>query len=689
MRCITIGGWCAGLLAGCGASDLPVSEGERSDLACDALSVQLPGGRRDNVTLRRSLQDLLALYDLPSGSLPRAETANGYANPRIDGDGGMGEAFSLAWRVLVSDVVGEGVRSHATVSFPLHRVAPDAGYPSASPFRSDEYVLNYRHGSPPISWEVDLPFAATWRLSLEVSWLTGWEDADYPADPSIATWSVDGERIAEWQVAPGYDALETTEVQVPLTKGVHRLTLTPTWVGPAFTGFSTNVWQLGRFEADAPLAGSDHLQVGGREASCASDTVAECASELLLPLARRAWRSPVSTDAAQRIIDLVEQAHGAGATPEVAVELGAEFILSSPRFLMLPAANQPGERSAHQLSDALAVALWRSVPDDILLDCADSDALLDSDDPVCGLPAQVDRMLEHPRSDAMFEDFAVQWLGLEALLDIERDPSIQDDLSPQEVQRLVRSARDELRRNVLDLFARDAPVTELIESRGRWVDARLGAHYSGGALDLEVPSGVELIQTPERPGLLGSAAFLALTSQPNRTSPVKRGVYVLGRLLCDPPSPPPPGVPLLPDPEAAADSREALGSHTQDPACASCHDKIDPIGFALEGFDALGAARSSYPDGRPVNTSATLPDGSEVSGLVELSAWLAAQPEVESCVARNLFIWLQGRAPTQADAALLEQMASPEHPPTLGSMVSTWALSPQARCAVPEAGGAE
>ena len=362
-------------------------------------------------------------------------------------------------------------------------------------------------------------------------------------------------------------------------------------------------------------------------ASTASEDETACAHEIISTLARRAYRRPV-TDADLEI-PLGLYREGASAGFESGLELAVRGILVSPNFLFRfedqPAAAEP--HTPYRISDLelatrLSFFLWSSIPDDELIDVAVSGRLHEAD----VLRGQLGRMLDDPRSQALVENFAGQWLHVRNVATLQPSPELLfhfDDNLRQAFEReteLFFEAIIRENRSVLDLL--DADYTFLNE--------RLAKHYGIGAVYGERFRRVSLPADSVRRGLLGQGSVLTGTSRSNRTSPVIRGKWILENLLGTPPPPPPPNVPDLEDerdPRKVLPMREQLAVHRANPVCASCHAQMDQLGFALENFDAIGEWREIYTSGLPIDASAEFPDGTTFDGPAELRQLLLSQSD--------------------------------------------------------------
>ena len=291
-----------------------------------------------------------------------------------------------------------------------------------------------------------------------------------------------------------------------------------------------------------------------------------------------------------------------------------------------------------EIASRLSFFLWSTIPDDELLETAENGRLSEPE----VLRYQVERMLADERADSLIENFAAQWLFLRNLRalgpDVNIFPEFDDNLRDalQRETQMFLSSQLRQNRSVLDLLTADYT----------YVNGRLARHYGMAGISGSRFRRVEY-DDPSRAGLLGHGSILAVTSYANRTSPVLRGKWLLENILGEPPPPPPPDVPELPkkgDGAAASSVRERLEQHRADPACATCHDRIDPLGFALENFDALGKWRAVDEDGVAIDPSSELHDGTRLDGPVELRALLLERRrEFLTTFTRKLMTYALGR----------------------------------------------
>lgn len=389
----------------------------------------------------------------------------------------------------------------------------------------------------------------------------------------------------------------------------------------------------------------------------------DCAKDVIATFATRAWRGQVGPRDLARLGALYDGERAAGDDSEQALKTTMAAVLLSPRFLFrleldddVAAADviAPGVRalSDHELAARLAALLWSSTPDDRLLSLADIGALRDER----VLLDEARRMLDDPKSTALVERFFAMWLGLEALDHARPDPG----RFPGFDEDLRQSMRCETELLVDRVFRDGGTLGELFVGERSFVNHPLAAHYGlpppaltddndrGGYVDTS-------LKGLRRPGLLTTGAVLTMNARPTRTSPTRRGVWVLDRLMCTVPPPPPPGVEGLIESVAGEEPdsvRALLEQHRADPSCASCHSFIDPMGLPLERYDAVGRVRES--DGRFAIDDSAFWFGDEddvIDGAADLSARLAVDPQVERCLAQRAVSYGTGVAVSDDNAA--------------------------------------
>ncbi len=424
---------------------------------------------------------------------------------------------------------------------------------------------------------------------------------------------------------------------------------------PRQTGFPLAInerWQgnaaIGSVEIGGPYAVDGPGITASRRAifTCHPDAGADaaaCARQILERLARRAYRRPVTDADVDLLLDFYGERERQDGF-EAGIQFALQRLLTDPEFLFRierdPAGAEPG--AAYTLSDIalasrLSFFLWSSIPDEELLDAAIRGNLSDPD----VLETQVRRMLRDQRSRALVDNFAGQWLLLRNIPTVQPDPI----LFPTFDENLRVAFQRESELFVESIMREDRSVVDLIAADYTFVDERLAAHY--GIPGVYGSRFRKVTLDGRRAGLLGHGGLLTVTSYPNRTSPVLRGKWVLENLLGAPPPPPPPDVPSFPergDHGEPATVRELLEMHRRSPACAGCHAPMDPLGFALEQFDAIGRWRTTDGDA-PIDAHGVMPTGDAFDGLSGLKEMLAGNPEpLVRTVTEKLLAYALGRA---------------------------------------------
>lgn len=382
----------------------------------------------------------------------------------------------------------------------------------------------------------------------------------------------------------------------------------------------------------------------------------ECAQQIIATLLRRACRTPVDEEDVAPTLQLYREARASGSFEE-GIEMALSAVLVNPRFLFRierdPEGIAPGTPyriSDVELASRLSFFLWSSVPDEELLELAEHGRL--SDPGV--LEQQTRRMLADERSQALVNNFAGQWLYLRNLEsvtpDLRRYPDFDDNLR--------QALRKETELFFESIMREDRSVLDLLQAHYTYLNERLAKHYGiphvYGSRFRRVP----VDESSKRGGLLRQGSILTVTSYATRTSPVLRGKWVLENILGTPPPPPPPDIPALEDNSVSAklSVRERLAQHRADPTCASCHNLIDPIGFAFENYDALGRWRE-VEEGQPVDASGGLPDGSRFTGLAGLEQGLLDRPEIfVATLTEKLLTYGIGRGHEPSDAPAIRKI---------------------------------
>jgi hypothetical protein len=373
-----------------------------------------------------------------------------------------------------------------------------------------------------------------------------------------------------------------------------------------------------------------------------------CARAFIARFGRRAYRRPLAGDEIDALVAVFDET--ATRTPAAALEVVIGTMLQSPFFLYRVERTDPATQrlGAYELASALSYFLWRSMPDDALLDAAERGDLATPE----GVEREARRLLDDPRSDDAIASFHEEWLEIGELEIAERDPALFPEFSPELARAMVRETRDFGVRVVRD----DGRFTTLLLSPRTRIDDSLAALY--GVEAPEAPWGSEIELGPERRGVLTHASVLAAHSHPDQTSPVRRGAFVRARFLCQDVPPPPDDRMVVPPPAgSAATARERLALHRSDPSCAGCHALMDPIGFGFERYDAVGRHRASE-GGVAVDASgevvASIDADGAFDGAVELAERLASSRAVSDCYATQWFRFVAGRREDPSERCALD-----------------------------------
>ena len=611
--------------------------------------------RLNRVEYSNAVRDLLALDIDPGLSLPPDDSGYGFDN--------IGDVLS------VSPVLLE---RYISLARKISRLA--VGDPAIQP-SVDEYAVPVSL-SQADSVSDELPFGSRGGIAIHHDFPL---DAEYSFRIRIRGFNnrapdlvqhldlrLDGVRLKEFEIrGKSGDADEESpafEVRAPVKAGVRT-------VGVNFLGefaLQEGVLPAALSKPTAPprnlpgRIGVDSVLIGGPfEATGSGDTPARqrifgcrpadsrdevpCARRIFLTLARHAYRRPIKEADVKPLLSFYESGRRKG-TFESGIEMGLRRMLVAPAFLFRverdPAGAAPG--SAYQLNDfelasRLSFFLWSSIPDEELLDLADQGKLKDP----AVFEQQVRRMLADRRSRTLVSNFAGQWLYLRNLSRAQPDP----DSFPEFDDNLRQAFQRETELLLEAIIREDRSVVDLLDSNFSYLNERLARHYQIANVHGSNFRRVSLTDS-DRFGLLGQGSILTVTSYPTRTSPVLRGKWILENLLGTPPPPPPANVPDLKDHAEdgrALSLREQMEKHRADSTCASCHARMDPLGFALESFDGVGKHRTKDANGI-IDTSGLLPDGTRFEGpggLRELL--LGRRDQFVETVAEKLLTYALGR----------------------------------------------
>ena len=616
-----------------------------------------------------AVRDLLALEVDGQALLPADESGYGFDN--------IGDVLTVSPGLLDRYLLAAAKISRQAVGDPTLR-------PTTALYRTSPLLAQDGRVSE------DLPFGSRGGLAVRHHFPL---DAEYVIRVALRGRSraghaleirLDRERVARFDLGER----APLEVRVPVAAGTrllgvsfvealeHSLPLDGRPPPPPITSFAFTLYpndpSVERVEIVGPYAGRTPADTPSRRAifTCRPDTAPEemaCAERIVGALARRAYRRPVTAADTAPLLAAYAAGREEGGGFEDGVRWAIEALLVSPKFLFRveepPAGAAPG--APYRLGDLdlasrLSFFLWSRLPADELVDLAARGRLREPG----VLERQVGRMLADPRAQALVENFAGQWLYLRNL------PSVAPDTVrfPDFDDNLRRALRQETELFVASQIREDRGVLDLLRADYTFINERLARHYGipgvyGGHFRRVA------YRDDRRAGLLGHGSLLTVTSYPHRTSPVLRGKWLLENLLGAPPPPPPPDIPELDEPgerEAPATMRERMARHRASPACATCHAKIDPLGFALENFDAVGRWRAREDGaGTPIDASGALPDGAPFDGPAAFREALLREPwatEFATTVTEKLMTYALGRGLEHYDAPAVRRILRDAEP---------------------------
>jgi mono/diheme cytochrome c family protein len=641
--------------------------------------------RLNRIEYVNAVRDLLGV-EMAEDLLPADDSSYGFDNIAgvLKMSPALMERYLAAAKVVSRAAVGGAPPVPATA---IYRVSPETEQHD----RIEDLPFGTRGGT---LIRHDFPLDAQYDIKITVSSYRG------GGEPQELEVAIDGARVKLFTVSPRTQP----ELRVPVKGGPHDVTVAflrrapdlieqvrepflnpeaPSGTGGGPTGLLPSVASVtiaGPFEATgagdtpsrrrvfvcAPKRPADEAPAASAKAPARSrrsslETQASedgCAKTILSGLARRAYRGNSTPDNVRVLLDFYQKERTDGGTFDSGIEFAIRRMLVSPEFLYrveadpvarvaprtAPISNPAGSSSNYRISDLelasrLSFFLWSSIPDDELLDVAARGGLKDP----AMLEKQVRRMLADPRSEVLMRNFGGQWLLVRNMASVR--PGESYALTFDETLRHAMQRETEL---FLDSVMREnRGVMELLTADYTFVNERLAQHYGIANVQGSNFRRVALPADSPRRGLLGHASILTVTSPAIRTSPVIRGKWILNNILGSPPPDPPPNVPALSDQKTQArvkTMRERMSQHRANPMCASCHNMIDPAGFALENFDAIGRWRLYDDSYNRIDASGALPDGSAFKDVNGLRTALTAHPErFVNTFAEKLLTYALGR----------------------------------------------
>ena len=640
--------------------------------------------RLNRTEYENSVEDLLA-YDIDAEALlPPDATSDGFDN--------VAEVLQVSPTFLEQYI-------QAARQISIKAVSSEAPEPDVASWVPPSLATQYRHvkGLPLGTrggFVVDHYFPADgeYTFNVEIASQEGSLQRSYPTwwleDEHRFILTIDGEEVytntlGGYEDAEAVDRLQTpaiTEIQrrfqnitVPVSAGKHSVGAS--FVARTFAESDRTIDHLSPGETMdnipivhgmktyGPLNVTSVPDVPSREKifSCYpanNDEERGCAVEILSKLARQAFRRPVTDQDIDPLMTFYDNGHAEGGF-ETGMQKGVMAILASTKFLYraepLPNDAEPGEVfpvTDLELASRLSFFLWGRGPDEELLTLAETNKLHEESI----LNEQIERMLADPRAASLTERFAYQWLNIDGVDSIDPDPRLFPDFDDD----LGEAFKQELVMFVDSILRSDRSVLDLLDANHTFVNERLARHYG-----IDSVRGTQFqkinLENENRWGLLGKGGLLMLTSYPNRTSPVLRGAYVLETLIGTPPSAPPPGIDIDIDTkpgQRVLTLRERMENHREQPSCNQCHGVIDPLGMALENFNAVGQWRDIDRQARaPIDAKGIMASGQPVTGVADLRDALRSRPDqFVQTLTEKLMTYALGRAVEAHDMPLVRRI---------------------------------
>lgn len=656
--------------------------------------------RLNRTEYNNTVRDLLGVDIRPADNFPNDEAAFGFDN--------IGDALTLS-PVLLEKYLYAAERAVRTAVFGPERLKPAAIHYSApvrlndlvtnptlpkDMFHYDDSGLSTRH-----SFHVLHRFAVEGEYSFRIVLNGHRPNQSESATPAF--W-IDGKMIKEWEVDATDLEGQIVEVRAKVTAGEHLLSSTylrnlhglpPKYAGPmpskrppeplisargkltekdieTLRKYGTKI-KTDRIETRLDNR-FESLDIGGpftqpdgpspesvkRVFVCAQQTQ-PCAQSIVSTFAKRAFRRPVTPAETAPFVKLYALARQQGDSFQEGIVTALQGVLVSPNFLFRVERDAPVNArktfapvSQYELASRLSYFLWSSMPDAELLTVAGRGRLRQP----AVMQTQVKRMLRDPKASALVENFAGQWLQFKNIDVMKPDPGKFPDFDES-----VRYAmRRETELFFEEMVREDGSVLNVLDANYTYMNERLARFYGVPGIEGPAFRRVDMSKNPRGGGVLAHGSVLTISSYSTRTSPVLRGKWILENLLNAPPPPPPPAVPSLDDSKVgqSASLRQQMEAHRKNPACASCHSRMDPLGFGLENFDAVGAWRSM--DGKfPVDATGTLPSGKTFSGPVELKTnLLDSRDAYVRGLTDKLLTYALGRGLERPDRLVINSIAA-------------------------------
>ena len=609
---------------------------------------------------RNTVRDLVGVDYKPADNFPADDVGYGFDN--------IGDVLTLPPLLMEKYVLAAEEISNQAIMTPPADKQFEANYAGGQLQLKDgkstgdkELTLS---STADASFEEQIPWAGVFQLTVIAS---GDQAGDEPCKMLVL---LDDKPVRELPVRNAREKPEEISLPLRLRPGKRKITLRFTndfYVAKSGSTpqqdrnlhihyVSLNGTQASKEKLDPSKLSASHKAIFYVQAKTEAE-VPKVTRAIIERLASRAYRRIVTPDELKQLTDFATQLQADGESLESSVQMVLQALLISPKFLFrVEPPRAPGLETFRSLDDfelatRLSYFLWSSMPDEKLLAAAWGKKLRTGNH----LEEQVKRMLADPRSNEFVDNFAGQWLTLRKLQTFKPDPELfpkwNDDINKLAYFETMNFFRAAVREDLSILRLLDADFTYLNEP--------LAEYYGIPNVKGKNFRKVSLAGT-NRAGLLTHASVLAVTSNPTRTSPVKRGKWILDNLLATPPPPAPPGVPELKEKgELVGTLRQRLEQHRADPACAACHKLMDPLGFALENFDAVGQWRVKDA-GQAIDASGELPEGGTVKGVVELRNTLVTKnrDQFVRCVSEKMLTYALGRGLEYYDKCAVDKIVA-------------------------------
>ena len=611
--------------------------------------------RLNRVEYRNTIRDLMGIDFDAGADLPLDEVGYGFDN--------IGDVLSLSpmlfekYLAATEKIVEEAIITDESELVPRFRLSGNAlrsvNAEAAVRLEDAELWGFYREGEA--VGEQELSDSGEYLFRIQA-----YGDQAGREAPKLSV-RVDGNEVRMIDVKSEESSPQIYEFKTQLEAGAHKFGFA--YLNNFNSSGDRNLFMhyaeiTGPLDAPPPEPPASHRRIIPRKPKPGEE--ANLAREFLRQFATRAFRRPATDDEVERLGKLADMARSDGNNFEAGIQFAVAAALVSPHFLFrweLDTGRLEAESARpledFELASRLSYFLWSSMPDNELFDLAANGRLHRA----TILEAQVRRMMNDPKASALVENFGGQWLQVRNF-DVEPDP----DLFPAFDQSLREAMQTETRLFFQTIMQEDRSLLEFLDADFTFVNERLARHYEMPGIEGNEFRRVRLKTDSQRAGILGHASILTLTSNPSRTSPVNRGKWILEQILGAPPPPPPPNVPELEEGEGVdltASIRERMEQHRQNPDCATCHSKMDPLGFAFEKFDAIGAWREKDGD-FDIDPSGKLPDGREFNGPRELKALLVQDDRFVKTLSQKLLTFALGRGLEYYDKcavdAIVEQL---------------------------------